>query len=224
MPLDTIDASEARSLMVSGQLRPGGVANPRLLTAMNTLPREAFLPPSLAARAYTDANVALPGGRALLAPLTLARLLQLADPKAGERVLLLGAGVGYGAAVLAACDVSVVAVEESEPLLALARSNLARFAPQVLLREGPLVAGAGEGAPFDLVFLEGGFELLPPAVVAAVRPGSGRLVGVRVSGRGVGQAERGERVGADAALALRAEFDCVAPVLPGLGRPRGFAL
>ncbi len=223
MPLDMTDTAEARTLMVSGQLRPGAVTHARLLAAMHALPREAFLPPALADRAYTDANIPLPGGRVLLAPLALAKLVQLADPKAGEKVLLVGAGVGYGAAVVAACGANVTAVEEVEGLLALARSNLARFAPEVRLREGPLAAGVAEGGPFDLVFVEGGFEVLPDALVAAVRPGSGRFVGVRVTARGIGQAEHGERAGADGSLILRPGFDCIAPVLPGLGRPRGFA-
>ncbi len=224
MSLDLIDlAEDSRVLMVSGQLRPAAITHARLLAAMRSLPREAFLPRELAVRAYSDANIPLPGGRALLAPLALAKLVQLADPQAGEKVLLIGAGVGYGAAVLAACGTEVTAVEEAEALLALARPNLARFAPSVRLLEGPLAAGAKEGGPFDLVFIEGGFEVLPQALATAVRPKSGRLVGVRVTARDIGQVEYGAREGADEALVLRPVFDCVAPVLPGLNRPPAFS-
>jgi protein-L-isoaspartate(D-aspartate) O-methyltransferase len=215
-----------RSNMVDGQLRPSKVSDPRVLAAMRSLPRERFLPPALAAVAYGDQNVALPEGRCLIEPLVLARLVQLADPAPDERVLVVGAGTGYGAAVLAACGAAVVALEENDELLRIARAVLPEVASgrhaEVQIVAGPLAAGWPAGAPYDLVFIEGGFEDLPAAIAGQVRPDGGRLVGVRVVAGRIGQAVLGERVGAGPAISLRPAFDCATPALPSLRRERGF--
>jgi protein-L-isoaspartate(D-aspartate) O-methyltransferase len=218
----TIDTADSRSRMVDCQLRPNKVSDSRVLGAMRTLPRERFLPPASAALAYTDADVPLAGGRCLMEPLALARLVQLADPQPGERVLVVGAGTGYGAAVLAACGVAVVALEEAEDLLRIARAVVAELAPGVQLVTGPLVAGWRAGAPYDLVFIDGGFEQLPAAIAGQVRATGGRLVGVRVMSGRIGQAVLGERAGTAPEIALRPAFDCGTPVLPSLKREPGF--
>lgn len=216
------DTAEPRGRMVDGQLRPNKVSDRRILDAMRTLPRERFLPRERAALAYADADVPLAGGRCLMAPMALARLVQLADPQPGERVLVVGAGTGYGAAVLAACGAAVVALEEDETLLAIARTALAALAPGVQLACGTLAAGWRAGAPYELVFIEGGFEQLPVAIAEQLRSGGGRLAGVRVMTGRTGQAVLGERAGAGPAISLRPVFDCAAAALPGLHRAAGF--
>jgi protein-L-isoaspartate(D-aspartate) O-methyltransferase len=218
----TIDIADQRSHMVDSQLRPNKVTDARVLGAMRTLPRERFLPPALAARAYSDADVPLGGGRFLMEPMVLARLVQLADPKPGERVLAVGAGTGYGVAVLAACGIGVTALEEAEELLALARRVLAELAPGVQLVAGPLVGGWRPGAPYDLMFIEGGFEELPASLIDQVRPRGGRLVGVRLAGGRVGQGVLGERATDAPAVSLRPMFDCATPALPEMRRKPGF--
>jgi protein-L-isoaspartate(D-aspartate) O-methyltransferase len=95
--------ADARANMVDSQVRPNKVTDPRILHAMRTLPRERFLPPALASLAYADEDVPLGNGRVLMEPMVLARLLQIAAPMPGEVALVVGAGTGYGAAVLAAC-------------------------------------------------------------------------------------------------------------------------
>jgi len=227
MTLSATDNAQRRSNMVDGQLRPNKVSDRRVLAAMRALPRERFLPPALAALAYVDEDVALPGGRCLMEPMVLARLVQLADPVPDERVLVVGAGSGYGAAVLAACGAAVVALEENEDLLRLARATVPEVvadlqAPGVQIVSGPLAEGWPAGAPYDLVFVEGGFEQVPAAIAAQLRPQDGRLVGVRVQGGRIGQAVLGERAGAAPAVSLRSVFDCATPVLPGLRREPGF--
>ena len=227
------DYADRRSNMVDGQLRPNKVTDSRVLAAMRRLPRERFLPPALAALAYADDNVPLPGGRCLMEPMVLARLVQLADPAPGERVLVVGAGTGYGAAVLAACGAAVVALEENDDLARVACAVLPEVAilPEVTngaqpcpveIVSGPLAAGWRAGAPYDLVFIEGGFEELPAAIAAQVSPNGGRLVGVRVVSGRLGQAVVGERTGAAPAISLRPAFDCATPVLPGMRREPGF--
>jgi protein-L-isoaspartate(D-aspartate) O-methyltransferase len=218
MTLPATDNADARDHMVDCQLRPNRVTDARVLGAMRALPRERFLPPAQAALAYADAGVPLAGGRWLLAPMALARLVQLASPRPAERTLVVGAGTGYGAAVLAACGAAVVALEEDEALLAIAR---AARAAGVRLVAGPLAAGWRPGAPYDLIFLEGGFAQVPQAIAEQLGAG-GRLVGVRVGYGRTDQAVLGERVGAEPAISLRPAFDCAAPALPGLGRAPGF--
>jgi protein-L-isoaspartate(D-aspartate) O-methyltransferase len=217
-----IDYADARNRMVDSQLRPNKVTDARVLGAMRAIPRERFLPPAQAALAYADEDVPLPGGRCLMEPMVLARLVQLADPGPGERVLLVGAGVGYGAAVIAACGATVLALEQDEGLLALARPALAGLAPQVRVVAGELAAGWQPESPYDLVFIEGAFEVFPAGLAAQLRRDGGRLVGVRAAGGRIAQAVHGERVSADTALSLRPAFDCATPVLPALRREHGF--
>lgn len=222
MTSQDVDLADPRARMVDGQLRPNRVTDERILAAMRALPRERFLPAAQQAWAYADEDVALPGGRCLMEPLVLARLVQLADPRSGERVLVVGAGGGYGAAVIAACGAAVVALEEDAALAGLARGLLPGLANDVRVVTGPLSAGWPGGAPYDVIFIEGGFEALPPAFAAQLRPAGGRLVGVRIGPGGIGQGVRGERLGSGDSVALRPAFDCATPVLPSLRQAAGF--
>ena len=120
-----MDFDDARIRMVDSQIRPNKVTDSRILTAMRRLPRERFLPPELAVRAYSDEDVPLGNGRVLTEPMVIARLIQLAAPIPGESALVVAAGTGYGAAVLAGCGVRVVALEEVPDLLGIARVALA---------------------------------------------------------------------------------------------------
>ena len=173
-----MDFARARIFMVDGQLRPNQVQDPRILSAFGALAREAFLPPDLAPRAYADADVPLPGGRALMQPMVMARLFQLAELRRGDRTLLLGAGCGYGAAVLAAMGANVTALENDPVLL-----GLARCLPEAsvrLLREDPAHPPAGLG-PFDVIIIEGGVAAIPRPIETLLAEG-GRLVALVTTG------------------------------------------
>ena len=89
-----LDFAEARNRMVNSQIRPNKVTDPRIIAAMRRLPRELFLPSQLASRAYVDEDVPLGGGRYLIEPMVIARLVQLAAARAGERALVVAAGAG----------------------------------------------------------------------------------------------------------------------------------
>ena len=206
--------AEARNNMVDSQIRPNRVTDPRILAAMRHLPRERFLPVSLESRAYTDEDVPLGNGRALMEPMVLARLLQFAAPTEGERVLVVAAGTGYGAAVLAACGCRVFAVEEDQGLLALARTALTAEAPSVTLNAGPLAAGWPSGAPYDLILIEGAVAEIPATVQAQLRGGSGRLVGVLCGPGRTSQAVLAEAT--QAGLSIQPIFDCAVPPIPSL--------
>jgi protein-L-isoaspartate(D-aspartate) O-methyltransferase len=145
--------------------------------------REAFLPSDLAPRAYADADVPLPGGRFLMQPMVMARLFQLAELRRGDRTLLLGAGCGYGAAVLAAMGANVTALENDLVLLGLAQTGLARCLPEAsvrLLREDPAHPPAGLG-PFDVIIIEGGVAAIPRPIETLLAEG-GRLVALVTTG------------------------------------------
>jgi len=219
MDLPAVAYDTARNLMVDGQVRPNKVTDPRIIGAMRSLPRERFVPPQLAPLAYSDADVPLGNGRALVEPMVIARLVQLAAIRGGERVLLVAAGSGYGAALLAACGAQVTALDDDAALLALARGALAGIAG-ITLVSGPLAAGWPGGAPYDVVFVEGAVEEIPAALAAQLRPATGRLIAVRATAGQVGQAVLGEVGGAG--LRLQPVFDCTAPVLAALRRVPGF--
>ncbi len=216
------DYALARNLMVDGQLRPTRVNDIRILNIMRSLPREAYLPPALAALAYIDDDVKLGHGRVLLKPLVIARLIQLSRPRAGEAALIVGSGTGYGAAILAACGVHVTALEEDAALLALARAapDVPGVTGSVTLVEGKLAEGHNASAPYDLVLIEGAVRDVPETLGRQVGE-HGRLVGIICQPGGTGVAVLAEpSIGG---LRAHAQFDASAPLLPGLLPAAGFS-
>lgn len=210
----------ARKMMVDSQLRPNKVSDAAVLAAFRKLPREAFLPAELAARAYADEAVRLAGGRALLSPMVLARLIQAADIVAGERVLVVGAATGYGTAVIAASGAKVVAVEQDAALLAMLRPSLAEHAPDAVVVEAALASGCPAFAPYDCIFIEGAAGEIPEGLLAQLAP-TGRIAAIRPQAGKVCQGSIGLLSGG--ALSFAAVFDCAAQVLPGLERQTSFA-
>ena len=220
MDLAAFDFTDARTRMVDSQIRPNKVSDPRILAAMRALPRERFLPPGLAPRAYSDDDVPLGGGRVLMEPMVIARLVQLLAPEAGMRALVVAAGTGYGAALLAACGVRVTALEDDPALRAIAARVLLTEAPGVDLVAGPLGAGWPAGAPYDLILIEGAVREIPPALGAQLRADGGRLVTVRQVAGAVGQAVLAEPT--LGGLRARPMFDCATPPIPSLLAKPGF--
>jgi protein-L-isoaspartate(D-aspartate) O-methyltransferase len=209
-----LDYAAARQIMVDGQVRPNRVSDPRILAAMRNLPRERFVPPSVAHLAYGDEDVPLPGGRALIEPMVIARLITLAAPLEGQRALVVGSGAGYGSALLASCGVTVTALEEDPALIALARDALGGTGLSITQVQGTLSEGWPTAAPYDLILIEGAVQVIPPAVAAQVKPQGGRLVTVlSVDGSGRHAVLAEPSVGG---LRCQAEFDCATPFIPSL--------
>lgn len=206
-----------RAAMVATQLRVSAVTDARVLSAMGSVAREAFVPEARRALAYHDRPVPLAGGRALNPPLATALLLDALRVDAGEHVLLIGAATGYAAALLAAMGAQVTALDERADLLAHARAALAD-ASAVVPVEGPLAAGWPDGAPYDALLVDGAVEQLPDGFAAQLAEG-GRIVTGLVE-RGVTRLARGRKAGGVLGLADFADTDTV--VLPGFARPRGF--
>ena len=211
------DFAAARNNMVDCQIRPNRVSDPRVLDAMRSLPREQFLPPALAPLAYVDEDLPVGAGRVLVEPLVIARLVQMARIRPGERVLVVAAGTGYGAAVAAACGGQVTALEEDDGLLATALRVLPRVAAGVRVVHGPLSAGLPGGEPWDVIIIEGAVTAIP-AAYAGQLTAAGRIVTVVAApGSGGGRAVLAERVaGGGQQLRSREMFDCTTPLLPGL--------
>jgi len=213
------DAANARRLMVEGQVRTADVTDSALLDAMQTLPREQFLPPALAQLAYLDGDIPVARGRSLLKPMVLAKLVQAARIDRGDRVLDLGCATGYTSAVLARLAGSVVALEEDPELARQAKDALAAVgATNVEVVTGPLTAGWPAGGPYDVIFLDGATEIAPDALGPQLKPG-GCLVGVyspsAASKAIIFHFIEGRMVG-------RPVFDAVARVLPGFSAPPQF--
>lgn len=208
-----MDFGRARRFMVDGQLRPNQVQDPRLLAAFGELPREAFVPPAMAARAYADADVPLPGGRVLMQAMTMAKLLQLAELRRGERALVLGAGVGYGAAVLAAMGARVTALEDDPALLKLAQAALAQTTQAetcTLVAANPATPPAGLG-PFDVIVIEGGIHTVPRPIETLLAEG-GRLVALVTAGGPPARAKLVRHIGGS--YTARTGFEAHAVPLP----------
>lgn len=215
MTLPSTDFAQARDNMVDGQVRPNRVVDPRIIQAMRQLPRERFVPPSAAALAYTDEDVPLGGGRVLIEPMVIARLVQCLRLRPDERVLVAAAGSGYGAALAAACGAKVTALEEDQALLAVAKPLLAELAPGVQVVAGPIAEGWAAGAPWDAILLEGGVRAIPPALARQVAP-SGRLAAVIAPPQGNGYAVLAEPSLRPGELRAQPVFDCTTPPLPSL--------
>lgn len=211
-----MDEAAARRHMVDGQLRPNRVTDPRLLDAMGRLPRHLFVPMARRAIAHADEDVPLSPGRHLVKPLTTARLVQALAVRPGEQVLVLGAGTGYAAALLAALGAEVVAVEDDAALLraaaeaAAAVPEAARPLWVAASPAGPMLDPALAG-PFAAVLLDGAIPAFPSAAVARLAEG-GRIAAVLRNPGAVGVASLGRKAGG--ALSVLPLFDCQAPALP----------
>jgi protein-L-isoaspartate(D-aspartate) O-methyltransferase len=212
--------AEARARMVDSQLRPNKVSDRRLLNAMRHLKRERFPPKALHALAYADDNIDLGGGRVMLQPMVLARMVQAAAPLAGETALVVGAGTGYSAALLAALGCVVMALEEAAALLDLAGATLAAEAPAVTLVRGPLSSGWGLGAPYHLILAEGAMPEVSETLIGQLHRETGRLVTIVSDGRRNGYAALAEPT--PAGVSVRALFDCICPLLPGFAQAPAF--
>jgi protein-L-isoaspartate(D-aspartate) O-methyltransferase len=212
------DFAAARDLMVDGQLRPSKVTDKRILDAMRRLKREDFVPAALAGQAYIDTDLEVAPGRYLLKPLVIARLLQLARPRAGETALVVGAGTGYGAALLAACGVQVTALEEDPGLIAAARQATAGLEGLSFI-EGGLAAGYADHAPYDLVLIEGAVRAIPESLARQVGE-NGRLVTVLWPAGESSTAILAEP--STGGLRAQAEFDAGAKLLAPLMTEPGF--
>jgi protein-L-isoaspartate(D-aspartate) O-methyltransferase len=164
----------ARHNMVESQVRPNGITDHRIIDAMAQVKREDFVPAGRKTIAYLDEDVQLKEGRFLIEPMAFARMIHLALIKPTDRVLVVGAGTGYGAKVISMLAKSVVALESDSELAGLAREFLAG-ATNVEVVEGSLAAGHAAGAPYDVIIVEGRIAAVPESLFAQLA-NEGRIV------------------------------------------------
>ena len=216
------DFAAARANMVESQIRPNKVTDPALIRALATLPRERFVRAERRPLAYVDEDLALGGGRFLMEPMVLARLIQTAAPEAGEIALVVGCGTGYAAAVLSRVCEMVIGVESDKALAVRAAATLTDLGiDNALIVEGPAHAGYPNQAPYDVILFDGAVPAFPDTVAAQCAEG-GRMVGVLTGrNRGVGLATVGTNFGGT--VSNRAVFDANVPPLPEFAEENVFS-
>ena len=215
--------STARQYMVDCQVRPSDVTDSRIVDAMLAVPREAFVPQNQRAMAYLDLDLDVSEGapvkRFLIKPAVTARMLQAAEIKETDRVLVVGCATGYTAAVVAKFAGQVAATESDANLAGKAKTILAELGlANVTVVTAAAAEGDGAGAPFDVIVLNGATEVAPEGLYQQLKEG-GRLVGVFATSkppRAMIVTHSHDDFGD------RALFDAVVPVLPGLERVPAF--
>jgi protein-L-isoaspartate(D-aspartate) O-methyltransferase len=203
----------ARLNMIDNQLRPNKVTDERVIDAFMRTRREIFVPERLRAVAYVDDDLPLGNGRYLVQPMVAARLLQAAGVEPKDTALVVGAGVGYEAALLASLARSVVALEDDGELARIGRAALVdhRIA-LVSYVETPLPLGHRQRAPYDLILFGGAVPAVPREISGQLAEG-GRMTVVLRNPGGIGRAMLITRTGE--VLAQRVMFDAATPLLPG---------
>jgi protein-L-isoaspartate(D-aspartate) O-methyltransferase len=214
----------ARQKMVDGQVRPSDVTDIRIIDAMLAVPREAFVPPGQQAMAYLDIDLDVSAGppetkRYLIKPVVTAKMLQAAEIRDTDNVLVVGCATGYSAAIVAKLAAKVTATEGDASLAAKAKDVLAGLGfANVTVRAAAAAEGDAANAPYDVIMLNGATEVAPAGLYRQLKDG-GRLVGVFA----MMQPQRATLVThSHADFGTRALFDAAVPVLPGLGRLPAF--
>jgi len=212
------DFAAARRHMVDGQVRTTDVTDLKLISAMLEVPRERFMPPASVSLGYLDLDVPVGGGRRLLRPMVLAKLIQAAELEATDHVLDVGCATGYGAALLGHMVSNVTALEQDTGLANTAADSLTSQRNVKVVR-GPLPDGWAQAAPYDAVVLEGATEVVPTTLCQQLKPG-GRLVCVLGAGPG---AKAMLYTRSSGEVAGRPVFDAAAALLPGFAKTPVFA-
>jgi protein-L-isoaspartate(D-aspartate) O-methyltransferase len=217
------DFSTARQKMVDGQVRPSDVTDLRIIDAMLAVPREAFVPESQRALAYLDLDLdvseAGAAKRFLIKPVVIAKMLQAAEIRETDNVLVVGCAGGYTAAVVANLAARVTATESDGSLAAKASDVLARLGfGNVTVKTAAAADGDEANAPYDVIVLAGATEIVPDRLYRQLRD-AGRLVGVFA----ISRPPRAMIVThSHSDFGDRALFDAAVPVLPGLERRAAF--
>jgi protein-L-isoaspartate(D-aspartate) O-methyltransferase len=216
------DFDQSRRKMVDNQLRTNDVTDHRILDAMELVPRERFVPAAKKAVAYIDEDLPVGSshtGRVVMKPHIFGKLVQLAEIREEDVVLIVGAGTGYSSAIVSKLAASVVALEENEDLAKTATDVLVDLGIEnAVVVEGPLAEGYASEGPYDVVLIDGAVEVLPDDLTNQLKP-DGRLVVVEGLG-GAGAAKLYQKSGD--AVSSRFGFNASVGLLPGFSKAEVF--
>ncbi|OHC74876.1 MAG: protein-L-isoaspartate O-methyltransferase [Rhodoferax sp. RIFCSPLOWO2_12_FULL_60_11] len=215
-----MNLEQARFNMIEQQIRPWNVLDADVLELLSVVKREDFVPLAHKALAFMDMEIPLGQGQVMLAPRVEARMLQDAAVQKHEKVLEIGAGSGYMAALLAHRAQRVISLEINPELAQMARANLQKAGiHNVEVRQFDGAKGVSADGPFDVIVLSGSVAEVPQALLAQLKVG-GRLIGI------VGE-EPTMRVNvvtriSDAEFKTSTPWDTVAPRLLNFPEPSHF--
>ena len=165
-----------REAMVERQIESRGITDPKILEAFRAVPREAFISEEYADLAYGDHPLPIEAGQTISQPYIVALMIKAAEIKPGDKVLEVGAGSGYAAAVISRIAGKVVAIERQRELVKIAQQRIARLGyDNVKIDEGDGTRGCPEEAPFDAILAAASGSHLPPQWVEQLAEG-GRIV------------------------------------------------
>ena len=208
-----------REAMVRQQLTSGerNIRNQRVIEAMNQVPRHQFVPPAQRPSAYDDRPLPIGHGQTISQPYVVAFMTEALDPQPGDRVLEIGTGSGYQAAILAGLVKEVWTIEIIEPLARTAEAALkAEGYDNVHVRAGDGYAGWPEQAPFDSIIVTCAPDHVPPALIEQLKDGGRMMIPVGPEGGAqelVLMRKRGESIERDSVLPVR--------FVPMTGKARG---
>ncbi len=207
--------------MVHGQLETNEVLNTDILQLLVDTPREDFVPSALRGTAYIDKDIEVSPGRYMLAPMTFAKLLELAEVTPSCRVLAIGDSNAYATAILSILGGHVVAIDSNVEMHAKALENAARFKlKDVDFQQVKNMAdGYAVSAPYDVIFINGAVRILPDALTSQLGIG-GRLVAIREVKKGLGKGILVRRL--DGQVNIREYFDASTAVLEGFEESEQF--
>jgi protein-L-isoaspartate(D-aspartate) O-methyltransferase len=211
----------ARKHMVDSQVRPNDVTDLKIQEALETVPREIFLPAELRETAYIDREIRYAPGRALVTARDFGKLLTALEPDKADLALEVACGSGYSTAVLAMLCEMVVAVENDEKLAEIAQQNWAQLGiVNAAVINGEPEKGAAKQGPFDIILVATAIEAEPTALLSQLKDG-GRL-GAILRREGCAKGVIWRRSGD--AYGLTVIFDAAAKVIiPGFERPKAFS-
>ncbi len=215
-----MDFEVARRNMLEGQVRTNDVTDVALQRAIAHIPREKFVPNAKQSLAYAEDNIEIETDRYLMQPRTIGKLLQALEIDRDDLVLDVACGLGYSSAVISRLANVVIAIEDNEKTVKAATSKLASLEiDNVAVVEGNLIEGVANEGPFDVIFINGGIEVVPESLFAQLKEG-GRLGAVIMEGE-CGHAFVFEKL-RGGKISKRMIFDAQIPVLRGFERPQSF--
>lgn len=220
--LNKQDYIQARQSMIESQIHPVGVVSEPLLKAFHVVPREEFVPDDKRGICHCDEDIEISKGRYLMEPAVLARMIQAAKPSKNEVALTIGSGIGYNAAILSQLVTTVVALDEEEALLKNAQASWDNLSyNNIVAVIGPLVEGAPDNAPYDLIIINGAVSCIPEGIQKQMSVG-GRLVApVKKAGQTVAKITLVEHV-KEGVFSQRILFDAGTPYLKGFEPKKEF--